>query len=70
MLLENLTILGKYSLALNAIISESNATVFGGQPLPSRVLKFTIKGKWRLSTDYLMIFSESFTQTFSPLLSL
>ncbi|XP_073343954.1 structural maintenance of chromosomes flexible hinge domain-containing protein 1 [Pagrus major] len=40
---ENLTDLGKYTLSLNTVISESNATVFGGRPLPSYKLNFTIK---------------------------
>lgn len=44
-LIENLTHLGKYTLSLNTMINESNATVFGGRALPSYKLNFTIKGK-------------------------
>ncbi|XP_044033095.1 structural maintenance of chromosomes flexible hinge domain-containing protein 1 isoform X2 [Siniperca chuatsi] len=41
--IETLTNLGKYTLSLNTVINESNATVFGGRKLPSYELKFTIK---------------------------
>ncbi|XP_047424632.1 structural maintenance of chromosomes flexible hinge domain-containing protein 1 isoform X2 [Mugil cephalus] len=41
--IETLSKLGKYTLKLNAMISESNVTVFGGKPLPSYSLDFTIK---------------------------
>ncbi|XP_053198801.1 LOW QUALITY PROTEIN: structural maintenance of chromosomes flexible hinge domain-containing protein 1 [Scomber japonicus] len=42
---ENLRSLGRYSLCLNTVINEgkeSKATVFGGKPLPSFQLSFTI----------------------------
>ncbi|XP_036934923.1 structural maintenance of chromosomes flexible hinge domain-containing protein 1 isoform X2 [Acanthopagrus latus] len=41
--IECLMDLGKYTMTLNTMISESNVTVFGGRPLPSYKLKFTIK---------------------------
>ncbi|XP_029313476.1 structural maintenance of chromosomes flexible hinge domain-containing protein 1 [Cottoperca gobio] len=40
---DKLTCLGKYSLFLNTMISDSNATVFGGRELPSYKFKFTIQ---------------------------
>ncbi|XP_070783878.1 structural maintenance of chromosomes flexible hinge domain-containing protein 1 [Enoplosus armatus] len=40
--MENLTDLGKYTLSLNTLINDSNATVFGDRDLPSYKLKFTI----------------------------
>lgn len=36
---------GKYTLFLKTVITESKATVFGGESLPSYKLKFTITGK-------------------------
>lgn len=44
-LIENLTRLGKYTLSLSTLLSESNATDFGGRTLPSYKLNFTIKGQ-------------------------
>uniref|UniRef100_A0A3B4TXY3 Structural maintenance of chromosomes flexible hinge domain containing 1 n=1 Tax=Seriola dumerili TaxID=41447 RepID=A0A3B4TXY3_SERDU len=41
--IENLIKPGRYTLFLSTIISESNATDFGGRNLPSYELKFTIK---------------------------
>ncbi|XP_028424672.1 structural maintenance of chromosomes flexible hinge domain-containing protein 1 isoform X1 [Perca flavescens] len=40
--IEKLTDLGKYTLYLNTMLFENNATVFGGKKLPSYKLKFTI----------------------------
>ncbi|KAK0131677.1 Structural maintenance of chromosomes flexible hinge domain-containing protein 1 [Merluccius polli] len=39
---ENLTKLGKYTLELKTVLSESNASAIGGKPLPSYKLNFTI----------------------------
>uniref|UniRef100_A0A3B4YKE3 Structural maintenance of chromosomes flexible hinge domain containing 1 n=1 Tax=Seriola lalandi dorsalis TaxID=1841481 RepID=A0A3B4YKE3_SERLL len=41
--IENLIKPGRYTLFLSTIISESNATIFGGRNLPSYELNFTIK---------------------------
>ncbi|XP_045903847.1 structural maintenance of chromosomes flexible hinge domain-containing protein 1 isoform X2 [Micropterus dolomieu] len=41
--IEVLTQLGKFTLFLNTVIHESDATVFGGKKLPSFELMFTIK---------------------------
>ncbi|XP_070409212.1 structural maintenance of chromosomes flexible hinge domain-containing protein 1 isoform X2 [Nothobranchius furzeri] len=41
--IETLRYLGKYTLTLQTVIHDSCATVYGGKPLPSHVLKFTIK---------------------------
>ncbi|XP_031148736.1 structural maintenance of chromosomes flexible hinge domain-containing protein 1 isoform X2 [Sander lucioperca] len=40
--IDKLTDLGKYTLSLNTMLFESNATVFGGKKLPSYKLNFTI----------------------------
>ncbi|XP_034718465.1 structural maintenance of chromosomes flexible hinge domain-containing protein 1 isoform X1 [Etheostoma cragini] len=40
--IEKLTDLGKYTLSLNTMLFENNATVFGGRKLPSYKLNFTI----------------------------
>ncbi|XP_078137302.1 structural maintenance of chromosomes flexible hinge domain-containing protein 1 isoform X2 [Sander vitreus] len=40
--IETLTDLGKYTLSLNTMLFENNATVFGGKKLPSYKLNFTI----------------------------
>ncbi|XP_035981059.1 LOW QUALITY PROTEIN: structural maintenance of chromosomes flexible hinge domain-containing protein 1 [Fundulus heteroclitus] len=41
--IENLSRLGKYTLTLNAVVIENEATDFGGRELPSYEHKFTIK---------------------------
>ncbi|XP_039983129.1 structural maintenance of chromosomes flexible hinge domain-containing protein 1 isoform X2 [Xiphias gladius] len=41
--IDNLTNPGEYTLFLNTLLNESNATVFGGRELPSYKLKFTMK---------------------------
>ncbi|KAM4544117.1 structural maintenance of chromosomes flexible hinge domain-containing protein 1-like [Fundulus diaphanus] len=41
--IENLSCLGKYTLTLNAVVIENEATDFGGRELPSYEYKFTIK---------------------------
>ncbi|XP_059182783.1 structural maintenance of chromosomes flexible hinge domain-containing protein 1 isoform X2 [Centropristis striata] len=41
--IEILNKLGKYTLSLNAVITESDATTFGDKELPGYKLKFTIK---------------------------
>lgn len=40
--MENLNKLGNYTLYLNAVLNESNATVYAGKPLPSYKLSFSI----------------------------
>uniref|UniRef100_UPI003AAAAD97 structural maintenance of chromosomes flexible hinge domain-containing protein 1 n=1 Tax=Centroberyx gerrardi TaxID=166262 RepID=UPI003AAAAD97 len=40
--MENLNKLGKYTVYLNTVLNESNASVFGGKQLPSYKLQFTI----------------------------
>ncbi|KAK2886592.1 hypothetical protein Q8A73_020538 [Channa argus] len=41
--IDNLIKLGEYTLFLNAVISDSNETAYGGRDLPSYELKFSIK---------------------------
>uniref|UniRef100_A0A8D0A6M4 Structural maintenance of chromosomes flexible hinge domain containing 1 n=1 Tax=Sander lucioperca TaxID=283035 RepID=A0A8D0A6M4_SANLU len=48
--IDKLTDLGKYTLSLNTMLFESNATVFGGKKLPSYKLNFTISGKQNRKT--------------------
>lgn len=47
--------MGKYTLSLNTVMNESNATVFGGRALPSYKLNFTIKG-WKNHQTFSAIF--------------
>ncbi|KAM6977635.1 LOW QUALITY PROTEIN: structural maintenance of chromosomes flexible hinge domain-containing protein 1 [Aplochiton taeniatus] len=41
--MENLSMLGRYTMCLNTVLNESNATVFAGKQLPCHQLHFTIK---------------------------
>lgn len=43
--LADLINLGTYTLSLNAMINDTNATVFGDKELPSYKLNFTVTGK-------------------------
>lgn len=40
----NLNKLGKYTLQLNTVLNESNATVWAGKQLPNHTLDFSITG--------------------------
>ncbi|KAJ7338716.1 hypothetical protein JRQ81_012618 [Phrynocephalus forsythii] len=44
--MENINILGPYTLKLQVVLNESNADTYAGRPLPSKIYKFTvIEGK-------------------------
>lgn len=42
---ENIQKLGNYTLKLQVVLNESNADTYAGRPLPSKVIKFSVKGK-------------------------
>lgn len=43
--LENIQKLGNYTLKLQVVLNESNADTYAGRPLPSKAIKFSVKGK-------------------------
>lgn len=42
---ENIQKLGNYTLKLQVVLNESNADTYAGRPLPSKTIKFSVKGK-------------------------
>lgn len=42
---ENIQKLGNYTLKLQVVVNESNADTYAGRPLPSKAIKFSVKGK-------------------------
>uniref|UniRef100_A0A2I2ZYR5 Structural maintenance of chromosomes flexible hinge domain-containing protein 1 n=1 Tax=Gorilla gorilla gorilla TaxID=9595 RepID=A0A2I2ZYR5_GORGO len=43
--MENIQKLGNYTLKLQVVLNESNADTYAGRPLPSKAIKFSVKGK-------------------------
>lgn len=43
--LENIQKLGNYTLKLQVVLNESNADTYAGRSLPSKAIKFSIKGE-------------------------
>lgn len=42
---ENIQKLGNYTLKLQVVLNESNADTYAGRSLPSKAIKFSVKGK-------------------------
>lgn len=43
--LENIQKLGNYTLKLQVVLNESNADTYAGRSLPSKAIKFSVKGE-------------------------
>lgn len=47
---ENIQKLGNYTLKLQVVLNESNADTYAGRPLPSKAIRFSVKGKQNINT--------------------